>query len=104
MYKKISKGADFVFFIFDIKRFMSDKDYKLQTRARLQYVGDGMGVSINKQVVIASHADKLSDVNSAKNYAIENLRDVYSNILENLIPADVRRHDDVIKILERKLV
>lgn len=106
-YKKISKDADAVFFIFDVYRFKSDVEYRKQTRARLQYIDDELGIPESKRAVIGSHADQFVDdakKREGQHFAIENLQDIYKPIFTNFFMRDMRKYNQVIEICDKLLL
>lgn len=105
-YKKISEDADAVFFIFDVYRFVHDSEYRTQTRARLQFIDDGLGIPENKRAVIGSHADQFADDAKkveGQHFAIENLKDVYIPICNNFFMRDMRDYNQAIEICNKLL-
>lgn len=105
-YKKISTGADAVFFVFDVYKFLHDDKYKIQTRARLQFIGDGLGIPEYKRAVIGSHADQFADdvkKAEAQQQVIENLKDIYKPIFNNFFMRDMRDYNQVIEICDKLL-
>lgn len=105
-YKKVSDGADAVFFTFDIYKFKNDSDYRLQTRARLQFIDLELNKPSCKRAIIGSFGDKFNEEQreEVKNYVIKDLLSIYPSIVENFLIRDMRNRDQVLEIVSKLLV
>lgn len=105
-YKKISMDADAVFFVFDVYKFVHDAEYRVHTRARLQFIDDGLGIPEHKRAVIGSHADMFADDKKkieGQHFAIQNLKDIYKPIYNNFFMRDMRDYNQAIEICDKLL-
>ncbi|MBO4333321.1 MAG: hypothetical protein J5875_09190 [Paludibacteraceae bacterium] len=100
-YNRISSGCDAVIFVFDVYKFKNDEDYRLKTRARIEYFRD-MSVPNSRKVVIGSFADKFSseeDKVKAQDFVYSKIGDIYPEIkAHNFFMKDMRNRDQILYV------
>lgn len=106
-YNRISSGCDAVIFVFDVYKFKNDADYRLNTRARIEYFRD-MSVSNSRKVVMGSFADKFSsdeDKVKAQDFVYSNIGDIYPDIkAHNFFMKDMRNRDQILDVCGKLFV